>query len=121
MKARVTQIAAMLLIVVMTGVMAVAKSRKETVTFIQDVKVNGTLVKKGTYAVKFDEKTSELLIMKNKKVIAKAAVRTEQRDVPARAFELRSTGSGADAELTAVAFGGSNQNIVLTQSSASVK
>jgi len=118
MNSRVNRLLVMLLIIVMTGVVALAKGKKETVTFAQDMKVNGTVVKKGTYAVTFDEQTSELSILKNNKVIAKAPARVEQRENKARNFELRSTGSGENTELTGVAFGGSKQNIVLTPSAA---
>lgn len=118
MNSRVNRLLVMLLIIVMTGVVAFAKGKKETVTFAQDLKVNGTVVKKGTYAVTFDDQTSELSILKNGKVIAKAPARVEQRENKARHFELRSTGSGENAELTGVAFGGSEQNIVLTPSAA---
>ncbi len=118
MKSRVNRIAAVLLITLMTGVMAFANSKKETVTLIQDINVNGTLVKKGTYAVSFDEATSELSILKNGKEIAKAPARVEKRDNKARRFELRLRGNADKTELTAVAFKGSEENIVLTQSAA---
>lgn len=118
MTSRVNRIAAVLLITVMTGVMAFAKSKKETVTFIQDINVNGTLVKKGTYAVSFDEKTSELTILKGNKAIAKSQARVEKREKKARGFEIRSNRGTDSAELTSVAFNGSNENIVLTQNAA---
>jgi hypothetical protein len=102
----------------MTGVMAMAKSKKETVTLISDLKVNGTVVKKGTYAVSFDDQTSELSILKNGKVIAKAPARVEKRDNKARTFEVRTTGSGDEVELTGISFGGSDENIMVTPSAA---
>jgi hypothetical protein len=40
---------------------------KQKVTFENDIKVNGTLVKKGTYDVKFDDETGQLAIEKNGK------------------------------------------------------
>jgi hypothetical protein len=102
----------------MTGVVALAKSKKETVTLISDLKVNGTVVKKGTYAVSFDDKTSELSILKNGKVIAKAPARVEKRDTKSRSFELRTSGTGEEVELTGVSFGGSDENIMVTPSAA---
>jgi hypothetical protein len=114
MTSRVNRIAAVLLITLMTGVLAFAKGKKETVTFVQDVNVNGTLVKKGTYSVLYNEETSELSIMKNDKEIAKAPARVEKRENKARRFELRMSQN----DLSAVAFRGSDENIVLTQSAA---
>lgn len=48
-------------------------------TFYEDVKVGDTLVKKGTYFVTFDEKSNELTIRKNRKIIASTAARLEER------------------------------------------
>ena len=118
MNSRVNRILVVLLITVMTGVMALAKSKKETVTLISDLKVNGTLIKKGTYSVSFDQESSELSILKNGKVIAKAPVRVEKRESKARTFEIRTTGSGDEAELTGVSFGGSDENIMVTPDAA---
>ena len=114
MTSRVNRIAAVLLITLMTCVMAMAKGKKETVTLVQDLNVNGTLIKKGTYDVSFNEQTSELSILKGNKEIAKAPARVEKRDKKARSFEIRQNKS----ELTAVAFRGSDENIVITQSAA---
>ncbi|HVG34757.1 MAG TPA: hypothetical protein VM911_16935, partial [Pyrinomonadaceae bacterium] len=55
---------------------AAGKSRK--VTFLTDVTINGTVVKKGTYQVTFDEKTGDLTIMDKKTVVAKANARMEK-------------------------------------------
>ena len=118
MNSRVKRLAVVLLITVMTGVVALAKSQKDTVTLVSDIKVNGTVVKKGTYAVSFDDQTSELSILKNGKVIAKATARVEKRDKKARSFELRTSGSGDEIELTGVSFGGSDENIMVTPSAA---
>ncbi|HLA12516.1 MAG TPA: hypothetical protein VJ023_18160 [Pyrinomonadaceae bacterium] len=115
---RVKQMLVVLLITAFASVAAIAKSKSETVTFLTDMKVNGTLVKKGTYKIKFDEETSELSIIKNGKVIAKAPARVEQREKKARMFEIRSSGSGDTVELTAVAFGGSSENLVVAADAA---
>ena len=116
MKSWVNRILVALLIAVMTGVVAFAKSKKETVTFPMNLKVNGTLVKKGTYDVSFDEQTAELSILRNGKPIAKAQARIEKRTRRARSLEIRSSGSGDDTQLLALTFGGSDQSIVVNQS-----
>jgi hypothetical protein len=116
MKSWANRILVALLIAVMTGVVAFAKSKKETVTFRTNLKVNGTLVKKGTYDVSFDEQTAELAILKNGKPIAKVAARVEKRERKAKSLEIRSIGSGDDTQLVALTFGGSDQSIVVNQS-----
>jgi len=40
------------------------KVEKKTVTFTEDIMVNGTLVKKGDYEIKFDDSTGELSVIK---------------------------------------------------------
>jgi len=116
MKSWVNRILVALLIAVMTGIVAFAKSKKETVAFPTNIKVNGTLVKKGTYDVSFNEQTAELSILKNGKAIAKAPARVEKRAGKAKSLEIRSIGSGDDTQLVALTFAGSDQSIVVNQS-----
>jgi hypothetical protein len=113
------RIAVALLIASLASVAAFAKTRSEKVTFISDIKVNGTTVKKGVYDLKFDDKTGEVSIVKNGKVLAKANTTVEKRQSKARRFEWRYTGQGENAELTHVVFAGADQNVVLNSSAAS--
>jgi hypothetical protein len=119
MKTLFNRIALALLIASLAGVTALAKAKKETVSFPTNIKVNGTLVNSGTYELKFDDKTGELLVMKSGKVVAKAMTSATKRDRKASALEIRSTGSGNETELISVAFSGADQNLVLNGSSAS--
>jgi len=98
----------------LTGVVAMAKVHKHKVTFENDIKVNGTLVKKGTYDVKFDDQTGQLSIAKNGKTVAEAKTRLETREKKANDFQLRSTASGDERELTGVTFGGSDKDVVIS-------
>ena len=109
------RVAVVLLIASLASVAAFAKTQKEKVTFVDDIKVNGTLVKKGTYDVKFDDKSGEVTIMKSGKVVARANSTMESRSNKARNFEFRAT----NAELTHVTFPGSAQNVVLNSAAAS--
>ena len=113
------RIALALLITSLAGVAAFAKGKKETVSFPTNIKVNGTLVNKGVYELKFDDKTGELSVMKSGKVVAKAMTSATQRDHKASTLEIRSTGSGDETQLISVAFSVANQNLVLNGSQAS--
>jgi hypothetical protein len=113
------RLAVALLIASLASVAAFAKTRSEKVTFLNDIKVNGTLVKKGVYDLKFDDKTGEVSIVKNGKVMASASTTREKRQSKARRFEWRYTGQGENAELTHVAFSGADENVVLNGSAAS--
>jgi len=113
------RIAVALLIASLASVAAFAKTRSEKVTFLNDIKVNGTLVKKGVYDLKFDDKTGEVSIVKGGKVVARANSTMEQRQTKARRFEFKYSGQGENAELTHVAFSGSEQNVVLNSAAAS--
>jgi len=102
------------------GVAAKDKTTKKTVEFTQDVTVNGTVLKAGTYDVKFNEQTGELSIIKNGKVKATTTAHLEARSNEAKntAVILANTG-GATAEFRGITFGGSNQNVVVGGSGGS--
>src|SRR5215813_15455097 len=116
MKSIVNRMLVVLAIGALTSVVALAKVQKHRVTFESDMKVNGTLVKKGTYDVKFDDQTGQLSIEKNGKAVAQAMTKLEQRDKKANDFQLRSTTSGDETNLIGVTFGGSDKNVVITGS-----
>ena len=115
MKSVINRVLVAVLLVTVAGTAAFAKAKMGRVSFTSDIKVNGTLVKKGDYDVTFDEMTGEVSFEKNGKVIAKAAARLERRSRKAggTAFETRQAEMGM--ELVSIAFSGSNQNVVLTQ------
>ncbi|HEY2962589.1 MAG TPA: hypothetical protein VGJ37_09260 [Pyrinomonadaceae bacterium] len=108
-----------LMVGALTSVVALAKVHKHKVTFDSDIKVNGTLVKKGTYDVKFDDQTGQLSIAKNGKVVAQAMAKLEQRGKKANDFQLRSSGTGDDTQLIGVTFGGQDKDVVITSNGAS--
>src|SRR6266699_2691942 len=63
---------------------ALAQSIKKQVTFFEPVKVNGVVVKAGTYDAAFDEESGQLIISKGKRIIAKAPARLEKLDKDSR-------------------------------------
>ena len=119
MKTSISRIAVVLLVALLSSSALFAKSKTETIQFTSDIKVNGTLVNKGTYEVKFDEQTSELSIIKDNKVIARATATIEKRETKAQQLVLRWTGTGADMQLSGLTFAGANQDLVLSGAQAS--
>jgi len=119
MKSIVNRMVAVLMVGALTGVVAFAKVHKQKVTFESDMKVNGTLVKKGTYDVKFDDESGQLSIEKNGKTVAQATAKLESREKKANDFQLRSTVNGDETNLTGITFGGWDKNIVITSGGAS--
>ena len=118
MKNLFTRISMVLLIASLAGVVVFAKAKKERVTFPTNIKVNGTVVKKGVYDLKFDDQTGELSILRGNKVIARASASVAKRDGKAHQYMLRSTGKGDDEQLVAVTFGGADYDVVLGGSQA---
>ena len=118
MKSIVSKVVAVLMVGALTGVVAFAKVHKQKVTFESDMKVNGTLVKKGSYELKFDDESNQVTISKNGKTVAQAMARVEPREKKANDFQLRSTATGDELNLTGVTFGGSDKNIVITNTGA---
>jgi hypothetical protein len=119
MKSFVNKMLAVLMVGALTSVVAFAKTQKQRVTFEDDIKVNGTLVKKGTYEVKFDDQTGQLAIMKNGKVVAEANAKLEQRAKKASDFQVRSTVNGNETQLIGVTFGGSDKDVMIANNGAS--
>lgn len=119
MKSMVSKMMAVLMVGALTSVVAFAKVHKQKVTFASDIKVNGTLVKKGSYELKFDDESGQLSIEKNGKTVAQAMAKLEAREKKANDFQFRSTGTGEDTTLTGITFGGSDKNIVITSSGSS--
>lgn len=119
MKSIMSRMLVVLMVGALTSVAALAKVHKHKVTFEDDIKVNGTVVKKGTYDVKFDDETNQLSISKNGKVVAQAMARLESRAKKANDFQLRSTNKDNEQQLTGVTFGGSDKDVVITEGGAS--
>jgi hypothetical protein len=119
MKSIVNRMMVVLMVGALTSVVAFAKVHKQTVTFENDIKVNGTLVKKGTYNVKFDDQTGQLSIAKNGKTVAEAMTRVEPRAKKANDFQVRAIGTGNDQQLVGVTFGGSDKDVMISNNGAS--
>ena len=115
MKSIVNRVMVALLLVTLANAAAFAKSKRATVSFLMDTKVNGTLVKSGTYDVVFDEEKGELSIVKGSKVIATTATRLEQRERKARSTETNTSVEGNETKLISITFGGSDQRVVVNQ------
>jgi hypothetical protein len=119
MKSIVNRMVVVLMVAALTSVVALAKVQKQKVTFESDIKVNGTLVKKGTYDVRFNEETGQLSIVKNGKTVAEAMAKLEPRSKKANDFQLRATVNGDEQQLTGITFGGSDKDVVISNSGAS--
>jgi hypothetical protein len=113
MKTFLKRMAIVLMVCAMSSVAALAGEKNERVTFSQDITINGTLVKKGDYQLKFDEQTGEMSIIKDKKVVAKTSARLEKRDKKANQTEIGSYMNGETRELRSITFRGENQRIVV--------
>jgi hypothetical protein len=119
MKSIVNRMVAVLMVGALTGVVALAKVHKQQVTFENDIKVNGTLVKKGTYNIKFDDQSGQLSVIKNGKVVAEAMTRLEPRAKKAGDFQVRSLVNGNESQLTGVTFGGWDKDVMISNNGAS--
>ena len=95
------------------GASALAKGKSEYVTLPHDVVINGTLVKKGEYKLKFDEQTGELLFLKGKKVVARTSARIEMRERDAQRTEFGTFLEGDTRTLRSITFRGERETIVM--------
>lgn len=102
-----------LVISAMTSVVALAEGKSKSVTFNENVTVNGTLVKRGTYKVTFDEQSNEMTIERGGKTVAKAAARTEKRSQKVERTQVNTRKNNNVVELSSITFGGDAESIVL--------
>lgn len=102
-----------LLLLSLAGTSAFAKTRKKNVTFAEDVLVNGTLVKAGSYDVVFDDMTNELSVLKGGKTIAKTEAHLEPRDRKASDTLVRRRMVGNETLLLGITFGGTKDDVVV--------
>jgi|SRR4029453_1322643 hypothetical protein len=106
-----------LVITALASISAIAgdkgKVEKKMVTLTEDIMVNGTLVKKGDYEIKFDDSTGELSVIKNGKVKAKTVAHYEARSDKAKSTALRTVDAGGNVELKGITFGGSDQDVIV--------
>jgi hypothetical protein len=80
MKKTITNIAALLVISVVTSVSANADIMTERVKFANPVIVNGTLVDDGMYKLEFNDQTGVLTIKEDDEIVASAPARLERVD-----------------------------------------
>ena len=120
MKSILSRVVVVLMVGALTSVVALAKVQKHKVTFEKDLKVNNTVVKKGTYDVKFDDQTGQFSVVKGSKVVVQTTARLEPRGKKANDFLIRSTGDGSEAQLVGVTFGGSDKDIVISNNGAGI-
>jgi hypothetical protein len=92
------------------------KVEKKTITFPEDITVNGTVIKAGDYEVKFDQATNELTIIKNGEVKAQTAAHVEARADKAKNTALRTADKNGVAELIGVTFSGSTEDVMVGSS-----
>ncbi|HNB69899.1 MAG TPA: hypothetical protein PLB18_07015 [Acidobacteriota bacterium] len=88
-----------------------AGEKKGSVTFSRDINVNGTVVKAGTYNVKFDEGTQQVQILKGKNAVATTSAKLTDRTRKASNTEVNYSRQGDNAILTGITFGGDTQTL----------
>ena len=120
MKSILNRVVVVLMVGALTSVVALAKVQKHKVTFEKDLKVNNTVIKKGTYDVKFDDQTGQFSVVKGSKVVVQTTARLEPRGKKANDFLIRSTSDGAEAQLVGVTFGGSDKDVVISNNGAGI-
>lgn len=103
------------LLATLAGATAFANTKKSTIAFLVDTKVNDVVVKKGNYQVVFDDQSGELSIFKGAKLIAKTMAKLEKRDQKARGTEVQTILEGMEQKLVSVSFGGSHESVVVSQ------
>ncbi len=119
MKSFINRLVVALVVLALSSLAVLADGKSKSVTFNDDVTVNGTLVKSGTYKVKYDEQSGELSIERYNKTIAKTSARMEKREKKASRTEVNTRKNNNTVELSSITFSGDDQSIVVSGGSAS--
>jgi hypothetical protein len=109
-----------LIVCALLATSALAGGTSEDVTFRNDMTVGDTLVKQGKYKVTFDDESRELVIMRGRKIVARAAADLEDLERGGR-FPLMYTSKKADdgtSQLVGVVIGGKNAVINRSRTAA---
>jgi hypothetical protein len=104
-----------LVMLAMTFSMAIAKNRSEKVSFSRDMVVNGTVVKKGTYKVTYDDQSKEMAIWDGKNELTKMAVRSESRTRKPSSTEVIFTEKDNQSVLNSITFAGSAEALIVSE------
>lgn len=93
--------------------LAEAKDRKKSITFVEDVMLNETVIKKGTYEIKFDSTNSKILILKDDEEVAssKVHVETGTRKAMHNSASFKTTDKGQ--AITGITFAGDKRILVI--------
>lgn len=114
MKKFASLVMALVVTVLFSANLALAEIKEKKVEFNRDVVVNGTVVKKGKYTVKFDDQTNEMTILKGDKVIAKSNARKGLRNVKAATTEIMVVRKDNDSLLKGIILEGDKETILLS-------
>ncbi|HYY96726.1 MAG TPA: hypothetical protein VE713_19635 [Pyrinomonadaceae bacterium] len=98
---------------------ASAKVKTRKLTFGSDFWLGETLVKKGTYNVSYDDKTSEITVADKQATVARASVRAEAREGSTAVWDVTLAPKGDGLALTRLAFPGDRQALIVGEASAS--
>lgn len=116
MKKLVSRIALLTLVCTLTITGVFAKEKSKTVSFKNDTSVNGTLIKKGTYKVIFNDETNEVSIWKEKELLVKTSAKVLPRDVETKQTFLSTKEQDNVRVLNGIAFEGEKNIIVIDES-----
>jgi hypothetical protein len=90
-----------------------AKNRRKTITFTEDVMLNETSIKKGTYNLKFNSAESTVLLLKNGDTVASAKVHVEmgERKALYNSASFKATDKGK--LITSITFAGDKRILMV--------
>jgi hypothetical protein len=107
MKQGLLRITIALTLCALLGGAALGNVKSRNVNIDSEVTAAGTVLKKGTYKVSFDDQSNELTIKRGNKVVVKTTAKLEEyKSTGARAAEYKTTLSGTTAMLTSINLGG---------------
>jgi hypothetical protein len=100
------------------GASAQQKNIEERIVFGSDVFVGGTLVKSGSYKVKFDRETGMVKILDDNDVLATSKATVKMNEDKAENDAILTTRSPEGTKLTGLRLAGQREEIVISEAVA---
>ena len=111
----ISRIVVALIVTIMSGVMSLANDKTGAVTFSRDVKINTTVLNKGTYNIKYDKASNELTISDGAVVVARSKARLAKVSTKISNTDIVWVKQDSTRMLQGITLRGDEEGIILMQ------
>lgn len=112
---KINQIVIAIMVSMLMVISVWAEGKGKNLTLLNDITVNGTLVKQGNYVITFDKETNEMAIWKGKNKVAQAPAHIESLSQRATNTQVKVSNQNNVKVLRSVTLVGETEVIVVNE------